>query len=261
MSNPDQDSAGAQVSQGIPTPDQPNAPTPPSSPPTTPPPPLAPPTPPSSPTPETAPQPHIPAGQQVPSAPQQVQSYQQPPVQPGYPQQFSAQPGYQQGGYVQPGYPQAGYAQPAYQQAGYGQAGYGQPMAQPGVQLAAQQPYGQAGYPQAAYQQAGYPQQPTFVQATPVYFAPSEPKGLSLSSMVIGLVSLFLGFTFVLPLVGLVLGILGAKREPAGRGMAVTGIILNGLFILGWTLLVVFWVLLVGGIAVGTATTGYSSYS
>lgn len=73
-------------------------------------------------------------------------------------------------------------------------------------------------------------QAPEFVQAT--------LKGTSLSSMVLGLVSIFLGWTIVVPLVGLILGFLGLKRDPAGKGMAITGLILNGLMILGWALLV-----------------------
>lgn len=64
------------------------------------------------------------------------------------------------------------------------------------------------------------------------------PKGMSVASMVLGLVSIFFGWTFLVPLVGLVLGIAGLKKEPAGKGMAVTGVILNGLMIAGWVLLV-----------------------
>lgn len=76
---------------------------------------------------------------------------------------------------------------------------------------------------------------------TPVYLA-SPPTSKSTASMWIGIVSLLFGFTFFLPLFGLVLGILGARTEPTGRTMAVTGIILNSLFLAGWllALLIVF---------------------
>lgn len=82
----------------------------------------------------------------------------------------------------------------------------------------------------------GYPV--AYVQA-PVYIQ-AQPKGLSVASMVLGLVSIFFGWTFLVPLLGLILGIVGIKKEPAGKGMAVTGIILNGLMIAGWVLLIVF---------------------
>jgi hypothetical protein len=92
----------------------------------------------------------------------------------------------------------------------------------------------------------------------PVYMAQPEPRGLSVASMVLGIVSIFFGFTFVIPLTGLILGLVGVKREPAGRGMAVTGIILSGLMLLGWVVLIVFVVGLgVFGIA-GVAGTSVS---
>ncbi|GAB2713953.1 DUF4190 domain-containing protein [Arthrobacter bambusae] len=72
-----------------------------------------------------------------------------------------------------------------------------------------------------------------------VYVQP-QPKGMSVASMVLGLVSIFFGWTFLVPLLGLILGLVGIKKEPAGKGMAVTGIILNGLMIAGWVLLFVF---------------------
>lgn len=73
-----------------------------------------------------------------------------------------------------------------------------------------------------------------------VGYQPGPPKGLSITSMVLGLVSIVAGFTFLVPVVGLVLGIIGLRREPAGRGMAITGLVLNGLFVVGWALLIVF---------------------
>lgn len=72
---------------------------------------------------------------------------------------------------------------------------------------------------------------PAYVQ--PVW-APAPPRGLSIAGMVLGLVSIFFGLVLVLPAVGIILSILGIRREPAGRGMAITGIILNGCCLLGW---------------------------
>lgn len=83
-----------------------------------------------------------------------------------------------------------------------------------------------------------------------VGYQAGPPKGLSVTSMVLGLVSIVLGFTFLVPLVGFVLGIIGIRKEPAGRGMAITGVILNGLFVLGWaTVIILFFVIGLGAAA------------
>jgi MFS family permease len=128
-------------------------------------------------------------------------------------------------------------------------------------QLYPQQPYSPQPYPQQ------YAVQPYAQPYAPVYPAPypypaSPPKGLSISSMVIGLVSLFFGFTFVLPVVGFVLGLMGLRREPAGRAMAITGVVLNGLFLLVWAALVLLWVFVIGGLLAGVggaASTGIAA--
>ncbi|MGO2004495.1 MULTISPECIES: DUF4190 domain-containing protein [Micrococcaceae] len=99
------------------------------------------------------------------------------------------------------------------------------------------------------YPQQQYPQQP-YIQ----YGAP-PPRGMSIASMVLGLVSILAGFTGIVPIVGLVLGIIGLRREPAGRGMAIAGIIINSLTLLGWLLLIIF-VVAIGGMF---ATMDYSS--
>jgi len=170
-----------------------------------------------------------------PSAPQQAYSQQSVPPQPYPQQQLQPQP-----------YPQ--------QQL--------QPQQYPQQQLQPQQ-YGVQPYAQ----QAPYPPQYGMQPYAPVYPAPypypaSPPKGLSISSMVIGLVSLFFGFTFVLPVVGFVLGLMGLRREPAGRAMAITGVVLNGLFLLVWAALVLLWVFVIGGLLAGVggaASTGIAA--
>ncbi|WP_308799823.1 hypothetical protein [Agromyces silvae] len=60
-----------------------------------------------------------------------------------------------------------------------------------------------------------------------------ETKGFSIASLVLGVVSIVAGFTFVVPVAGLVLGILALKREPASRTMAIWGIVLNALMLAG----------------------------
>ena len=53
------------------------------------------------------------------------------------------------------------------------------------------------------------------------------PRGLSVASMVLGIVGLVMGwFLLGLPsIVGVVLGHIGLKREPAGRPFAITGLV------------------------------------
>ena len=162
--------------------------------------------------------------------------------------------------------PQPSAPQQAYSQQSVPPQSYPQQQLQPqqyGVQPYAQQ----APYPQQQPYPPQYGIQPYAQPYAPVYPAPypypaSPPKGLSISSMVIGLVSLFFGFTFVLPVVGFVLGLMGLRREPAGRAMAITGVVLNGLFLLGWAALVLLWVFVMGGLLAGVgsaASTGIAA--
>lgn len=72
----------------------------------------------------------------------------------------------------------------------------------------------------------------TYQPMYPVYIAP--PKALSVTALVLGLASIVFGFTFLVPLGALIFGIVGLKREPAGRGMAIVEIVIGGLFMLFW---------------------------
>ncbi|WP_435081535.1 hypothetical protein [Clavibacter michiganensis] len=87
----------------------------------------------------------------------------------------------------------------------------------------------------------------------PVYAA-APPKGLSLTSMILGLVSVFFFWTFLCPLIGLVFGIIGIRKEPAGRGFAITGLILNGLLLL-IPVAFVLSIVVAGGTLFGIAAT------
>ena len=73
--------------------------------------------------------------------------------------------------------------------------------------------------------------------------APAATGGLhsplSLTSLVLGIASVALSFTFVVPIVGVVLGLLGRRREPEGRTMALIGIISSGVMLLGSVVLLV----------------------
>ena len=86
-------------------------------------------------------------------------------------------------------------------------------------------------------------------------YLPTPPRGMSVASMVLGLVSIAFGFTFILPVVSLILGIVGIRREPAGRGMAITGVILSGLILAVWVLII--GAILVGGLLVAGSAASY----
>lgn len=67
---------------------------------------------------------------------------------------------------------------------------------------------------------------------------PLSPRTLlSLLSMIFGLVSLFVGFILLVPIAAIVLGIVGLRRDNAGRGFAATGIALGSVFLMFWSLL------------------------
>lgn len=72
---------------------------------------------------------------------------------------------------------------------------------------------------------------------------------MSIASLVLGVSSIFFGFTFLVPLIGLILGFVGKRNEPAGRGMALAGIWINAIILGFWVAVTVFFVLaIVGGL-------------
>lgn len=75
--------------------------------------------------------------------------------------------------------------------------------------------------------------------------APSNTLGIV--SLVLGLVSIFAGWTFLAPIAGLVLGIMALSREPHNRTMAIWGIVLNAVLLAGSVLLALLAI--VAGIA------------
>ena len=156
-----------------------------------------------------------------------------------------------------PNAPQGGYPN---NNAPYGQqqggstinnAAYGQ---QQGSYQNGSAPYGQQqGYqngpnpnyygPQNPYQQQGYqkgpapnyygPQNPYQQNIQNPYQAPPEGSvGMAVASMVLGIVGFlisccFYPVTIIMAVVGLILGAVAIKKGPAGKGMAVTGIVLS----------------------------------
>ena len=150
----------------------------------------------------------------------------------GYPNN-SAPYGQQQNSYQSSG---ATYGQ---QQGGYqnGSAPYGQ---QQGYQngpnpnyYGPQNPYQQQGYQNGPAPNYYGPQNPYQQNIQNPYQAPPEGSvGMAVASMVLGIVGFlisccFYPATIVMAVVGLILGAVAIKKGPAGKGMAVTGIVLS----------------------------------
>lgn len=104
-----------------------------------------------------------------------------------------------------------------------------QPYGAPG------QPYGQPGSPYNAYGQPGY------------YGVPPAPRSLSIASLCCG-IAVFLGFGFfILPqIAAVILGHLALTREPAGKGMAIAGLVLGYVGIAITVLVIVIFSLAMG---------------
>lgn len=134
------------------------------------------------------------------------------------------------------GQPQAPQPQEPYGQPAYGQ----QPASAYGQQPAS--PYGQPASPYGQPPQGPPPYgQPASPYGQPAYYGmPVEPKGLSIASMCCG-ISVFVGLGFfVLPqIAAVILGHMALRKEPAGKGMAIAGLVMGYLGIVG---VIIFWV-------------------
>ena len=95
---------------------------------------------------------------------------------------------------------------------------------------------------------------PVAEQVPPV--VPVESKAFSVASLVLGIASLAFGYTVIVPIVGLVLGILALNREPANRAMSIWGIVLSGLTIAGGLLAVLLGVSLLVPLGIASAFAG-----
>lgn len=164
------------------------------------------------------------------------------------------QPGYGQQPYGAQGQPESQYGQ--------GAAGYSQPTepfgtpSQYGQQQYGQQPYGQQPYGQQPYgapAQYGQSSGPFNTYGQPSYYGvPPEPKGLSIASMCCGIAAFVgLGFFLLPQLAAVILGHMALKREPAGRGMAIAGLVMG---YAGIALAILVFVLIAVGLAVGSST-------
>ena len=128
---------------------------------------------------------------------------------------------------------------------------YGTAYGQPGQQYATP---GQPG----AYNAYGQPSQSTtsyHAYGQPSYYGvPAQPKALSIASLCCGIAAL-VGFGFFLlpQIAAVILGHMALSREPAGRGMAIAGLVL-GYVGVALTILVI----VIFGIVISSARyTGY----
>lgn len=103
------------------------------------------------------------------------------------------------------------------------------------------------------------PTQPQAPFAEPNPYATAAPaeesRGFSVVSLVLGLVSIVAGFTFFVPVAGLVLGIMALQREPGSRTMAIWGIVLNAVMLAGAALVAV------GAVAFGLAVLPFLPFA
>ncbi|WP_104044110.1 DUF4190 domain-containing protein [Arthrobacter sp. ZGTC412] len=147
--------------------------------------------------------------------------------------EHASQPQYGQGSYGQGSGEQGGYGQNQYGGSGQYGAAYGQPPS----------PYNQ---PAGPYSQTGIP------YSQPGYYGMPEPKTLSIASMVCGIASVIMGFLLLPQIAAIITGHMALKREPSGKGMSITGLVLGYLCLLGYG---AFWLLLIIGLAVASTTT------
>lgn len=89
------------------------------------------------------------------------------------------------------------------------------------------EPAGEIPVPSPYAPQSPYAGPNPYAQQGQVGYAAAPPRGLSITSMVLGIVGLvgfFLGGG-LLSVGAVIFGHIGLKREPAGRGMAIAGIV------------------------------------
>jgi hypothetical protein len=145
--------------------------------------------------------------------------------------------------YGQTPYGQSQHDQTAYNQPTYGQPGYGQPADQYGQTPGPySQPYGQQ------YGQAPSPYGQPYGQ--PGYYGAPEPKGLSIASLCCG-ISIYIGFGFIIlpQIAAVVLGHMALKKEPAGKAMAIAGLVMGYVGIALTVMAFIFFFAIIGGLA------------
>jgi len=130
------------------------------------------------------------------------------------------------------------------------------PYAPPAATPAAQDPYAAPAYPAAP---------PTYTPAQPNPYAPGVPgpaRGLSITSMVLGIVGvLFGGFGLLISIAAVITGHMAQRRQPYAKPFWLTGII-TGYFgiLIGLVVTAFFIFIIVLGVSQG-GSGGYYDYS
>lgn len=75
---------------------------------------------------------------------------------------------------------------------------------------------------------------------------PAASRALSISAFALGLASVAFGQTFIVPIAAIVLGVMGCRREPGGRALAVWGIVLGSVMAFGWLVAAVVGIAMAG---------------
>ena len=75
---------------------------------------------------------------------------------------------------------------------------------------------------------------PAAASTEPTTTAVAPPRTLSIVGFVLGIASLVTGQAFFMPAAAIVLGIIGYRREPAGRTFSILAIALGALALFGW---------------------------
>lgn len=132
---------------------------------------------------------------------------------------------------------------------------YGQ---QHGAQYGESAPYAPSPYGQqpGPYGQPPNPYAPGPYGQQAYYGMPSEPKTLSIASMVCGIASVIMGWLLLPQLAAIITGHMALRREPAGKGMSIAGLVLGYLCLLGYG---AFWLLAIIGLAIaGSSSSTYT---
>ncbi|MET1088397.1 MAG: DUF4190 domain-containing protein [Arthrobacter sp.] len=107
--------------------------------------------------------------------------------------------------------------------------------------------YQRDGSPWPSYQPPAQPGQPQYFGQPSYYGQPVEAKSLSIASMVCGIASVIMGWLLLPQFAAIITGHMALRREPSGRGMSITGLVLGYLCLLGYGAI---WLLLIIGLAV-----------
>ncbi len=113
-------------------------------------------------------------------------------------------------------------------------------------------PYG-SGIPSYSQPPSPYSLQPGPYAQPGYYGMPAEPKTLSIASMVCGIASVIMGWLLLPQIAAIITGHMALRREPSGKGMSITGLVLGYLCLLGYG---AFWLLVIIGLAIASSNSG-----